>query len=256
MHDKQLGELLLDVKQVSKKFCKSLRSSMLYGLRDLFLPEHHRLTLRKDEFWALRDVSLQLRRGETLAILGLNGAGKSTLMHLITGAFPTTMGSVNVNGRITTIYEKNAALKKFYTGRENVRVKCALYGLQRNEMEDVVDKILDFAEITDFADATFGTYSAGMKARVNFATACLCNPDIIVIDEGLSTSDSQIVDKYTTFLEEQRQNIGVLLVSHNIQLIRSLATHVIILKDGQVFHHGKDIEAAITMYTTTKRSTT
>lgn len=220
----------------------------MYGFRDMFFTPTDRSQLRNDEFWALRDVSLKLYRGEVLAVLGLNGAGKSTLMRVITGTFPATTGSVSVNGRITTIYEKNNALNKYYTGRENIRVKCALFGLTRNEMEEAVESVLEFAEIRDFADAPFGTYSAGMKARVNFATACFCKPDIIIIDEGLSASDARIVDKYTGFLKERQKQQGVLLVSHNQQLIRSLATRTVIMKEGRIIHHSDQVEEGLEMY--------
>ncbi len=250
------SEVLVDVQNVSKKFCKNLKKSMIYGFTDLFrIKKTNKIRLRKDEFWALQDVSLSLKRGEMLAILGLNGAGKTTLIRLITKTFPVSSGRINLFGRIVTIYEKNRALNKFYSGRENIKVKCALFQMSRKETMEKIDTILNFAEIKEFADAPFGTYSTGMKARINFAIAFYSNPDIIIIDEGFATSDRKILEKYIAIIRENSHKFGVIIISHNQVIIKELANKIVILKKGKVFYNSYNVSKGLQIYNSYKNNT-
>ena len=250
-----IDELLIDVKKVHKKFCKNLKRGMIYGFLDLFkFNKKKEINLRKDEFWALKDISFTLKRGEILAIVGLNGAGKTSLIRLITNSFPVTKGTIKVIGRIATIFEKNRSLNKFYSGRENIKVKCALFGMNNTETNNAMDKILEFAEIKDFADAPFGSYSAGMKARMNFSIAYYSKPDILIIDEGFATSDRRILEKYLSLLKENSKKYGIIIISHNEHIIRQLSNRIMILKKGQIFHDSIDVSKGLELYNNNKNN--
>ena len=241
------GDNLLEVKKVYKKFCKTLKRSMIYGFADMFTHRHDNapLMLRKGEFWVLKNVSFTLKRGEILGILGLNGAGKTTLIRLITGSYPVSQGEIKVSGRISTVFEKSLAFNKLYSGIENIKVKCALFGMTKNEIRKKLDYILDFAGIRDFKDAPFGTYSAGMRARVNFAVALAADPDIMIIDEGLAVSDLRFRRKCYNEIIKISKNKGIILVSHNMELIKELTNRVIVIDKGELIYETDKIKDGI-----------
>jgi len=238
---------IIEVKGVYKKFCTNLRLNMLYGLYDIFkLRESQDIPqLRRNEFWALQDINMQIKRGEVVGILGMNGAGKTTLIRTIMGAFPASAGEISVNGRITTVFERTRAFQKFYSGTENIRVKCGLFGMSAEEIDDKVDKILAFAEVERFADAPFGSYSAGMRARINFGISVLANPDLLIIDEGLAVSDVHFRKKSMNYLKEIKSNIGTLLISHNMEQFEQLATRLILMEKGKIIGETDDIAYGI-----------
>ncbi len=241
------GELLVEVKGVYKKFCKSLRMNMWYGFIDMFSSDGDNVLpkLRKDEFWALQDMNIKLHRGEVIGLVGLNGAGKTSLIRLLIGTYPVTCGNISINGKITTIFEKSRAFEKFYSGVENIRVKCALFGMRKKEINKKLDEILDFAEIRDFAHSPFGTYSAGMRARVNFAIAIVANPDILIIDEGLAVGDVKFRQKCLKKVAEMSKNCGVIMISHNMEQFENLADRMIIMQKGRIAENTADIKRAI-----------
>ncbi|WP_143764557.1 ABC transporter ATP-binding protein [Owenweeksia hongkongensis] len=240
-------EAIVEVNGVYKKFCTNLKLNMLYGLQDIFrfnnstdLPP-----LRRKEFWALQDVNLNIHRGEVVGVLGMNGAGKTTLIRTIMGAFPPTHGSIKVNGRITTVFERARAFQKFYSGVENIRVKCALFGMPTEEIDARLGDILRFAGVKKFADAPFGSYSAGMRARINFAVAIFARPDLLIIDEGLAVSDVHFRKKCMDTLHSIREDTGVLLVSHNMEQFEELATRLVIMEKGRIIGETDDIAYGI-----------
>jgi len=241
------NDLIIEVDQVYKKFCTNLKLNMLYGLQDIFkfsqadsLPP-----LRRKEFWALEDVSLKIKRGEVVGILGMNGAGKTTLIRTIMGTFPPSSGTIRVNGRITTVFERTRAFQKFYSGIENIRVKCALFGMSPKEIDETIHDILDFAGIGKFAEAPFGSYSAGMRARVNFAISVFAKPDLLIIDEGLAVSDVHFRKKCMETLSEIKEKSAVMLVSHNLEQFEQLATRLIIMENGTIVGETDDISYGI-----------
>lgn len=229
---------------------------MFYGLQDIF--RFRRVTklppLRKDEFWALQDINLKVHKGEVVGILGLNGAGKTTLIRTIMGAFPVTFGEINVFGRITTVFERTRAFQRYYSGAENIRVKCALFGMGKKEIEEKLPKILDFAGIREFGDAPFGSYSAGMRARVNFTISIFANPNLLIIDEGLAVSDVHFRKQCIDTLKEIKKEMGILLISHNLEQFEQLATRLVVMEKGKIVLETSNIQEGIKYVVDSKRN--
>ncbi len=245
---------LLTIKNVSKKFSKNLKRSMLYGFKDILLEEKNSSNLRKSEFWALKNINLQLNKGEILGLLGENGAGKTTLIRLITKTFPVTEGEIIRNGRITTIYEKNRSFNKFYSGLENIKVKCALFGMSKIQIKEKISEIIDFSEIKSFIDAPFGTYSSGMRAKINVAIALFANPDILIIDEGLAVSDVFFRKKCYDKIKEISNNCGIIHISHNMEQVEKLANRIAIMQNGELKYDSKNIKEGIQTYYSLKEN--
>lgn len=247
---------IVEVKNVYKKFCISLKLNMLYGLHDIFKFHHSNKlpALRRNEFWALQGINMSIKRGEVVGVLGMNGAGKTTLIRTIMGTFPVSYGSIAINGRVTTVFERTRAFQKFYSGVENIKVKCALFGMTKNEIEEQVPKILDFAEVKNFADAPFGSYSAGMRARINFAIAICSKPDLLIIDEGLAVSDISFREKCMNKLKEISPKVGIMLVSHNMEQFEELANRLIIMEKGRIVGETNDVAYGIKQVINQKNS--
>ncbi len=182
------GEVLISFDHVSKKFCRHLRRSMAYGLLDLSrnfvglkAQSNH---LRREEFWAISDLCFEMKRGETLGVLGLNGSGKTTLLRLMAGIFPPDEGEIMVKGRVGTLISMGAGFHPHMTGRENIYVNGSILGMTREELDAHFDGIVDFAEIGDFLDAPVSMYSTGMimcavssgdmSIRLRIANATVC----------------------------------------------------------------------------------
>lgn len=238
---------VVEIKHVSKKFCSDLKLNLLYGLQDIFrirrvkkLPK-----LRRHEFWALSDINLSISKGEIVGILGMNGAGKTTLIRTIIGAYPVSFGEIYVRGRITTVFERTRAFQRYYSGEQNIKVKCALFGMSKLEIEEKLPQILEFAEVTEFAEAPFGTYSAGMRARINFAISMMANPDLLIIDEGLAVSDVRFRKKCMKALKKVKENTAILLVSHNLEQFTELADRLVVMEKGKVVLETRNIQEGI-----------
>lgn len=192
------------------------------------------------EFWALRNVSFEVRAGETVGILGFNGAGKSTLLQLICGTLNPTSGSVSAKGRIAALLELGAGFNPEFTGRENVYMNYALHGIGREETEARFDAIADFAAIGDFIDQPVKVYSSGMFARLAFAAAVHVEPDILIVDEALSVGDMAFQEKSITRMKEIRaQGTSILFVTHSISAVRNFCDRALWLDQGQVRAYGE-----------------
>lgn len=242
------NESLIVVKHISKKFCRNLRRSMAYGIADLsknllgLKPDTRKL--RQSEFWALDDVSFELKRGETLGIIGVNGSGKTTILRLLSGIFPPDMGEIHVMGRIGALVAVGAGFHPHMTGRENIFLNGTILGMNKNELQAKFDSIIEFAEIGDFLDAPVSTYSSGMRVRLGFSIAIHCKPDILLVDEVLSVGDLGFRNKSLRHMQEYRENAnGVLFVSHNLEQVRILCSRVIILDKGKIVYDGATHEA-------------
>jgi lipopolysaccharide transport system ATP-binding protein len=197
------------------------------------------------EFTALRDVSFEIRKGETVGLIGRNGSGKSTLLQLLCGILKPTSGKAHVNGRVSALLELGAGFNPEFTGRENVYFQGALIGLTKEQMDQRFGAIAAFAEIGEFMDEPVRTYSSGMFVRLAFAVGAHVDADILVIDEALSVGDVYFVQKCMRFLQEfMRQNGTVLLVSHDIGAITELCQTVYWLDRGSVAHMGAPREVA------------
>ena len=170
------GDVVVSVRDVSKKFCKKLKRSMIYGIIDLshnMMGKHTDSTyLRKDEFWAIRNLSFELKRGDVLGLIGVNGSGKTTLLRLLAGIFPPDKGEIQIKGRVGALIAVGAGFHPHMTGRENIYLNGTILGMDRNEIDSKFQDIVDFAEIHDFLDAPISTYSSTMDTWQPAPTAC------------------------------------------------------------------------------------
>ena len=248
-----MADTVIKVEHVSKKFSRSLNHVMAYGLEDIgrnILGIRSRSNrLRKGEFWAVNDVSFEVKRGETLGIIGANGSGKSTLLKLINGIFMPESGKIEINGRVGALIEVGAGFHPMLTGRENIYINGAILGKKRKEIDDKYDEIISFAEIDDFIDSPVKHYSSGMMVRLGFSIAVCMMPEIILIDEVLSVGDLSFQNKSLRRLAEIRKRAhAMIFVSHNLDHIQNLCQKVLIMKNGKAFFFGKTEEALLKYY--------
>jgi lipopolysaccharide transport system ATP-binding protein len=232
------GEVLVRVENVSKKFCRSLKKSMWYGLQDAaaeLTGQKSDYTLRQDEFWAVKDVSFELRRGECLGLIGRNGAGKTTLLRILNGLIKPDQGRIEMRGRVGAMIALGAGFNPLLTGRENVYVNGSILGLNQAEIDEKYEEIVDFAELHDFMEAPVSSYSSGMYVRLGFAVASTIKPDILIIDEVLAVGDSDFKLKSSKRMHSVLDSgCAVILVSHNMTDVRNLASKVMWLDKGKV----------------------
>jgi lipopolysaccharide transport system ATP-binding protein len=236
-------DVVLRVKNVSKKFCRGLKQSYLYGLKDitseLLGKSRHSNKLRKSEFWALEDISLEIKRGESIGLIGVNGSGKTTLLKIISGLIKPDTGSVKVRGRLSALIALGAGFNPLLSGRENVYINMSLFGLTRQEIESRFQDVLDFAEIWDAIDAPVRTYSSGMKARLGFASAIFTDPDILLIDEVLAVGDFRFRTKcYRKLSELRKSGVSFVLVSHSTPAITTNCNSAFYLSQGKLIISG------------------
>lgn len=223
----------IEVKHVSKQF--GLYSSPAGKLVDILSP------FRKSnhKFWALKDVSFEVRRGEAFGVIGRNGSGKSTLLQVLCGVLRVTSGEVTVNGRVSALLELGAGFHPEFKGRDNVYMNGAIMGLSRKEMDARFEAIADFAEIGDFMEQPIKTYSSGMFVRLAFACAVNVAPDILIVDEALAVGDAYFQQKCMRKIMEFRDNGGTMLIaSHDMETIRRLCDSAILLNTGTVVEKG------------------
>jgi len=192
------------------------------------------------EFWALRDVSLQVEKGQTLGIVGPNGCGKSTLLQIVCGILQPTTGRVVTAGRIAALLELGAGFNPEFTGRENVFLNGEIMGLSRGAIERALPSIAAFADIGEFLDRPVKEYSSGMYVRLAFATAIHVEPDILVVDEALAVGDAVFANRCVRKFQELRERkITVLFVSHDLALVKQLSDRALLLVEGQIRTHGE-----------------
>lgn len=244
---------LLSIQGVSKKFATDIRHSMYYGISDILRkrPQHYH-QLRQQEFWALKDISFDLYEGEILGIVGANGSGKTSLMRLISGIYTLEQGQIlgKPQQKITSIFALKSGMQPLFTGRENIYIKGALYGMSKAEIDQQLPFIEAFCELGDRLDRPFGNYSSGMAARLAYAIAVATQPNIFIIDEALAVGDSVFKAKCFEHLksyvmEPQR---GVLFVSNNIRKILKIATRVIVMDQGEIIRDSSEIKETLHFY--------
>ncbi|MCH5273234.1 MAG: ABC transporter ATP-binding protein [Lachnospiraceae bacterium] len=195
--------------------------------------------MRYKEFWALRNVSFDVKQGERVAILGLNGAGKSTLLKVIAGVLKATEGKVERSGVLVPLLELGAGFDPQYTGAENIYLYGAMLGYQKPFLKEKFDEIVKFSELGDFIHVPLKNYSSGMRARLGFSIATLVEPDILILDEVLSVGDVKFRKKSENRIKEMfDKGTTVLFVSHNMQQVRSLCTRAIWLEGGTLIEDG------------------
>ena len=195
--------------------------------------------IRFTEFWALTDVSFEVKEGERIGILGFNGAGKSTLLKVIAGVLKPTKGSVTVNGVIAPLLELGAGFDMNYTGAENIYLYGATMGYSRKYIEERYQQIVDFAELGEFIDVPVKNYSSGMRARLGFAIATAVDPQVLILDEVLSVGDAKFKKKSEAKIMSMfDKGVTVLFVSHNTAQVRRLCTKAVLLEKGRVIASG------------------
>ena len=186
------------------------------------------------EFWALRDVSFKIRKGETVGIIGSNGSGKSTLLQIICGTLNPTEGEVTINGRVAALLELGAGFNPEFTGRENVYMNAAIMGLSTAEIDSRYDEIAAFANIGSFIEQPVKTYSSGMYVRLAFATAINVSPDILVVDEALAVGDARFQQKCMAKIRKFCQTGTVIFVSHDTAAVTELCSRVFWIESGKI----------------------
>lgn len=197
------------------------------------------------EFWALRDVSFEVKRGESLGIIGRNGSGKSTLLQLICGTLTPTEGKLNTQGRIAALLELGSGFNPEFTGLENVYLNASLLGLKKEETDAKLEGILAFADIGDFINQPVKSYSSGMTVRLAFAVIAHVNPDILVVDEALAVGDAIFVQRCMRFIRRMREERCLLFVSHDAEAVKSLCSHALWLSKGRTQSYGRCKEVTL-----------
>lgn len=203
------------------------------------------------EFWALRDVSFTVLKGETVGIIGRNGSGKSTLLQMICGTLNPTLGGITVNGKVAALLELGAGFNPEFTGRENVYMAASLYGLTRKQVDERFDRIAAFADIGEHLNQPVKSYSSGMYVRLAFAVIAHVDADILVIDEALAVGDAVFTQKCMRFIRNFKENGTLLFVSHDMNSVLNLCQQAIWLHQGQLQQIGaaKSVAEAYLQYT-------
>ncbi|TBW25561.1 ABC transporter ATP-binding protein [Gramella sp. KN1008] len=244
-------EVLVKVEGLSKKFCKDLKTSLWYGIKDLLSNlngNQAERSLREKEFWAVKDINFELRRGECLGLIGHNGAGKSTLLKMLNGLINPDAGKITIKGRVGALIELGAGFNPILTGRENIYNNGAVLGFTRKEIEEKLEEIIDFAEIREFIDMPVQNYSSGMKVRLGFAVAAQMKPDVLIIDEVLAVGDLGFILKCFKTIDLILPNTAIIFVSHSMPQVSRLCDEIILLERGRSEFQGKDIAKAIDLY--------
>lgn len=227
---------IIKVENVSMKF--NLMESKVDNLKEYVIKLIKR-ELRYQEFWALKDISFTVNKGDRLGILGLNGAGKSTLLKIIAGVLKATEGRVYVKGKIAPLLELGAGFDPQYTGAENIYLYGAVLGFSKEFIREKFDEIVEFSELGDFIHVPVKNYSSGMKARLGFAIATVVEPEVLILDEVLSVGDAKFRKKSEKRIQEMfDKGITVLFVSHSIEQVNSICNRAIILDNGSLVADG------------------
>lgn len=221
---------------------------------DRILESLHLVRNRHEEFWALRSMNLDIRKGEIVAVIGRNGSGKSTLMQMLAGVLRPTHGQIELRGRVAALLELGSGFNPEFSGRENILLNATILGLSRRDIEEKMDAIITFADIAQFIDQPVKRYSSGMYIRLAFAIATHVDAEILLVDEALAVGDSAFQFKCLQRLEELlATGVTVLLVTHDIQLVKSYCNRAVYLRQGVVAFDG-ECEPATEQYLLEVRS--
>ncbi len=228
---------IVRVDHVSMRF--SLASERVDSFKEYVIKTLKR-QISYDEFWALKDVSFSINRGDALGLIGLNGSGKSTMLKVIAGVLKPTKGSVSVNGTVAPLIELGAGFDMDLTAEENVFLNGALLGYSRQEMEKHYDDIVNFSELHDFMNTPVKNFSSGMVSRLGFSIATIGTPDILIVDEVLSVGDFHFQEKCQNRIREMlNKGTTLLFVSHSIQQVESLCNKIAWLEKGNLKMFGE-----------------
>lgn len=247
------SDIAIKVEGLSKRF--EIFDKPRDRLKQMLVPNVQRVLGKPQsqffkEFWALQNVSLEVRRGDTVGIIGRNGSGKSTLLQIICGTLTPTVGKVETNGKVAALLELGSGFNPEFTGRENVYLNASFYGLSETQVTERFENIEKFAEIGDFIDQPVKTYSSGMMVRLAFAVIANVDADILVVDEALSVGDAVFTQKCMRFIRSFQEQGTLLFVSHDASAVQNLCKSAIWLGNGEVKRTGtaKDVSEAYLQY--------
>jgi lipopolysaccharide transport system ATP-binding protein len=237
------GDVLVRVQGVSKKFCRSLKRSLWYGVKDVAAElnpfsrngneKESSEKLRDGEFWAVNDISFELRRGECLGLIGHNGAGKTTLLKMLNGLIKPDRGDIQMRGRVGALIALGTGFNPVLSGRENIYVNAAVLGLTKQEIDSKLDEIIEFSEIGESIDAPVQSYSSGMQVRLGFAVATTLQPDVLLLDEVLAVGDASFRHKCYHRINNIIKNCAVIMVSHSMDSIGAISSSVGYMDHGK-----------------------
>lgn len=240
-----MGKPVLKLTKVGMKF--NLSSEKVDSLKEYFI-KFMKKDIHFEEFWALKDISFELQKGDRLGILGLNGAGKSTLLKVIAGVYEPTEGTVQKRGLIAPLIELGAGFDPQYTGAENIYLYGSVLGFSKKFISEKFDEIVEFSGLRKFINVPLKNYSSGMKSRLGFAIATVVEPDILILDEVLSVGDAKFRKKSEKKVTEMfDRGVTVLFVSHNTQQVLRICNKAILLQEGRIIAKG-DAEEVCAIY--------
>jgi lipopolysaccharide transport system ATP-binding protein len=246
-----MGEVLIKAENISKKFSKNLKKSLYYGLKDVFAGVfgfNGDKNLREDEFWAVKDISFEVRRGECLGLIGHNGAGKSTLLKMLNGLIRPDKGNIKMRGKVGALIELGAGFSPLLTGRENIYNNGAVLGFTKDEIGRKYNDIVEFAELRDFIDSPVQNYSSGMKVRLGFAIAAQMQPDILLIDEVLAVGDMGFVLKCFNQMDKLLRNTAMVFVSHSMPHVARMCNQILVMDYGKCLINTSDTSEGLAAY--------
>ena len=236
---KNVNDIAIQVKNVEKSFkiyydkAHTLKETMLFWKRN-----------QNELFHALKGVSMDIKKGETVALIGVNGSGKSTLLKLMTKIYYPTKGQIITHGKVTSLLELGAGFHQDFTGRENIYFNAAIFGLTKQEIDKRLDTIIEFSELGDFIDNPVRTYSSGMYMRLAFSIAINVDADILLIDEILAVGDQHFQEKCFAKLQELKESDKTfVIVTHNLDQVKSLCTRGIWIDEGKIAFDGDPSKA-------------
>lgn len=236
------NDVVLKVDHVGMKF--NLSSERIDNLKEYVIKLIKR-ELMYQEFWALKDVSFEIKRGERWGILGFNGAGKSTLLKVVAGVLKPTEGTVTRKGKIVPLLELGAGFDKQYTGAENIYLYGAVLGYSKEFIKEKYDEIVKFSGLKKFIDVPIKNYSSGMRARLGFSIATIVEPEILILDEVLSVGDAKFRRKSERKIKSMFENgVTVLFVSHSLAQVKRICDHAMIMEEGHIIAAGEVEEIA------------
>ncbi|MCI6061728.1 MAG: ABC transporter ATP-binding protein [Dorea sp.] len=235
-----MEDTIIKVDHVSMRF--NLASEKVDNMKEYFI-RRLKKKMSYDEFWALQDINFEVKRGDSVALIGLNGCGKSTLLKTIAGVLKPTKGSVTVGGTIAPMIELGAGFDMDLTARENVFLNGAILGYGRKEMNEFYDGIVDFSELEEFMDVPIKNFSSGMLARLAFAIATIGTPDVLIVDEVLSVGDFRFQEKCEKRIQGMmKEDTTILFVSHSIDQVKKICKRAIWIEKGHIREDGTSEE--------------